>query len=192
MKKGLIFFLGVTVGLAGGGIVTNAILKQQYEQKADDEIAGCREAFLNELSKVQKELNDKKAEEKKEKAAEAMAKYSPNPEAGRKTIEKTDEEEDEPKKPYEITEEIYGDQANPYKAVGITYFPKENVLLREDQSIMGKDDIEAAIGLNSLALFDDDRDRVIIRNDSLKADFEIVMSGCSLAEWRRRYPEKDK
>ena len=68
MNKGLIFTFGLIVGCAGGGLIAKTIFKQQYEQKADEEITACRNAFLNELEKRRAEDNGKGHEEKKEAA----------------------------------------------------------------------------------------------------------------------------
>ena len=193
MNKGLIFGLGLLVGTAGGGLITNAILKEKYSQKADEEINACREAFLNELAKRRAEANMVEAAEKKEAAKEAMQKYggdldkaAPTEEPSKKTVKKA------VKPPYEITENDYSDPANPFKAVGLTYFPQDGIVMREDGTFMERDDIEATIGLDALALFSDEnefRDRVIIRNEAFGCDYDITDPGMSYREWKDRYPE---
>ena len=188
MNKGLIFSLGVILGITGGGVVANTILKQKYAQKADDEISACREAFLGELAKLRKESEEKKAEETKNKAAEALEKYGAQPEEAKKVVKES--EKPKAKEPYEIPDEVFEDPNTPYPAKGLTYFPGDGVLLRPDHTIMDKEDIEEAIGLKALSLFDDDRDRVCIRNEKFGCDYEIIPSPISYAEWKRHQPKE--
>lgn len=190
MNKGLIFGLGVLCGGVGAGLVANTILKQKYAQKADEEIHACSEAFLNELAKRREEANKKEAEEKKEEAQKASQKYGGDIAKASPAVENEDKSKKAP--PYEISEEIYNDPANPYKSVGLTYFPADSILMREDGSFMEKEDIEATIGLAALDKFhDDDYDgeSVIMRNEFFQCDYEINDPGIRYKEWKQRHCE---
>ena len=189
MNKGLAFVVGCVTGAAGAGFITHTILKQRYAQKADEEIVACREAFQDELIKLRKVADEKEAAEKKNAAEAALRKYSgksddeppftPDPQAV-VTAKKP-----EPKIQI-IDEATYNDPANPHERKYLQYFPSDNVLMREDESIMDKDDAEYAIGLNALAAFDDEMvDSIWIRNDSLKRDYEITQVGMTYMEWKR-------
>ena len=186
MNKGLIFSLGVALGLGGGGLIANTILKQKYEQKADEEITACRNAFLNELEKRREE----KQKEVKEAAIEAAKTYSAEPEKAAEVFKQKDKQD--LKEPYEITEEIFDDPSNPYKSKGLLYFPNEGIVLRDDQTIMNMDDLKATIGADALMKFDDGIDRVIIRNETFKTDYEVCLSNISYNEWKKKHPASGK
>ena len=188
MGKGLIFVLGFLVGGAGAGLLANTILKQKYGQEADEQIASCREAFLNELDKRREEA--KKEKETQEAAVKAIKAYSDEPEKAAEVIEKANEPS--VKKPYEITEDVFDDESKPHKSKGLLYFPNEGVILREDHSIMSGDDVKCAIGMDALSKFDNDTDRVIMRNDTFMIDYDICMSSISFTEWKKRHPEAGK
>ena len=188
MNKGLAFGLGLVFGAAGAGVVVNKVLKQTYEQKATDEITACREAFLNESAKLRDELNKKNAEEQKQEAEEASKKYGGDVTKASPTTDQEDHSKKVP--PYEISEEVFEDPANPYKPVSLLYFPGDGILMREDESFMDRDDIEATIGLSALDSLNDednDCDHVIMRNEFFQRDYEVVCQNVSYKDWKNAH-----
>ena len=178
MNKGLIFTLGLLVGTAGGGLLVNTMLKQQYEQKADEEIAACRNAFIEELAKVRKESEEKSREEKKEAAEKAIQTYSPEPEkasemiltAGQKVVATVSEK----KGPYIIPPDVFDDDNNPYKRAGMMLFNDSTVL--KDDKILDLDEIDTFVGREALTHFGQyEEDRVCVRNEMLGIDYEILL-----------------
>lgn len=177
MNKGLIFTIGLLIGTAGGGLLVNTMLKQQYEQKADEEIAACRNAFVEELAKRRKEYDEKSREEKKEAAEKAIQTYSPEPEkasemiltAGQKVVATVSE-----KSPYVIPPDVFDDDNNPYKRVGMMLFNDSTVL--KDDKVLDLDEIDTFVGREALTHFGQyEEDRVCIRNELLGIDYEILL-----------------
>lgn len=178
MNKGLIFTLGLLIGTAGGGLLVNTMLKQQYEQKADEEIAACRNAFVDELAKVRKESEEKSREEKKEAAEKAIKTYSPEPEkasemiltAGQKVVATVSEK----KGPYVIPPDVFDDDNNPYKRAGMMLFNDSTVL--KDDKVLDLDEIDTFVGREALTHFGQyEEDRVCVRNEMLGIDYEILL-----------------
>lgn len=174
MNKGLAFTLGLILGGAGGGYVVNLILKQKYAQKADEEILACRNAFLDEMKKRRDDAEKvDKIEDKDipEKAKEALEKYGVEEKKAEEIVEKATTK----KEPYPITPEEFQDPSNPNVAKGLKYFPMDNILLREDGSIMALDDMVACIGRNALNDIGKYEPNVVhIRNESWGVDYEII------------------
>ena len=182
MNKGLIFTLGFILGGAGGGLVVNTILKQAYQQKADEEITACRNAFLAEMEKRREEAQKKEHEEKKEAAAKAIETYSNEPEKASEQILKSDEKRD--KAPYVIPPDVYEDPNNPYRPVGLRYFPKDGAVIRDDDSLMNMEDLDACVGREALTHFGDyEPDRVCIRNEKFNCDYEILLQQISYEDF---------
>ena len=170
MNKGLIFAFGLILGTAGGGLLARTILKQQYEQKADEEIAACRNAFLNELDKRRAEEH----EVKKEEAAKAMETYSPEGEKAAEVVRNSDEKQDV-KAPYIIAPEVFDDPKNPYPRSGLRYY-SDGAIVRDDDTVMDMDDLDACVGREALLHFGDyEEDRVCVRNEKFSKDYEIIL-----------------
>lgn len=188
MNKGLAFVLGCLVGGAGGGFLARTILKQKYEQRADEMIVSCREAFQEELIKIRQSAEEKESAKKKEAAAEALKKYRGSDEPPPFDSEPQEAKTDPKPNHTVITETEYNDPASPYQKRCLQYFPNDQVVLREDGSIMEQADVEYTIGLETLACFDDETvDSVWIHNDDLQIDYEITQVGMSYFEWKRTY-----
>ena len=184
MNKGFIFSLGVVIGVAGGGLLANTMLKQRYEQKADEEIAACRNAFLAELEKRRKETEEKSREEKKEAAEKAIQSYSAEPKKAAEMVEKADEK----KRPYVISQDVFDDEGNPYNRVELMYLSDGAVL--KDGDLLSLDTIDELVGKESLSEFGDDDDRVCVRNENNGNDYEIIQIAETYAEYLRNHPGK--
>ena len=198
MKNGLAFGLGVLVGGGGAIVLANIILKQQYAQKADEEIAACREAFLAESAKRRKEQHEKEEAQKKEKAAEAIKAYSPDPEKGEKAAQviwkapAKDEKTKSWKAPYVIDPALFDAADNPNKCLGLKYYPKDGVITPADgtDEPMSLEDLDAAVGREALLHFGEygEDDRVCVRNENWGVDYEICIQGRPWAEVLKEKP----
>ena len=174
MNKGFIFVFGLILGGAGGGLIARTILKQQYEQKADEEIAACRGAFLNELEKRRTEENAKEHEAKKEAAEEAIQEYSNEPEKAAEVIRKSDEKKHS-EVPYVIPPEVFDDPKNPYPRSGLRYY-SDGAIVRDDNTLMDIEDLDACVGREALTHFGEyEADRVCVRNEKFSRDYEIIL-----------------
>lgn len=198
MRNGLAFGLGLILGAGGGGLVMHTILKQHYAQKADEEIAACREAFLEESAKRRQEQEAKEKEEKKTAADEAMKKYSTAvPVTTTPAIVPMPQPEPKPvpegwKAPYVIDPGLFDALDNPHKTLGLKYFPKEGVVAHADSdAALTMEELDAAVGREALTHFgaeDSEMDRVCVRNDNWKVDYEICIQPGTYAEILKEKP----
>lgn len=200
MRNGLAFGLGILTGAGAMAVAANTILKQHYAQKADEEISSCREAFTTEAVKLRKEMNDKKAAEKKEAAVEAVKTYSPEQEKA-KEAEKILRNEPVPdrkkipegwKRPYVIDPAIFDDIHNQNHRIGLNYYPKDGVITHaENDEVISLDDLDRMVGRESLVHFgenEEDPDRVCVRNENWKVDYEICIRSQSWADILKEKP----
>ena len=198
MNKGTAFILGLVLGGAGGGFIANTILKQQYSQKANDEITGCRDAFAKELARVREEAvkHLKNVEDMENQAKEAMDTYrGTTGDSGTVDNQPPFEPDDPPasknNKRQEISDDEFNDESSPMKKVSLTYFPEDGIVMRENGTFMDKEDIEVTIGFDTLnRLNDEDNpvDSICIRNFTFQADYEVVVSSVSYKDWKQRHP----
>lgn len=189
LKGMLIFGLGAVAGFGAGWYV----FKTKYKRIADTEIDEVKKYYLDkhlkEQKKVEELINDSKkidaAIEKYEKVAETEKKEpskAPQKTKYNKVGEekKEDEEvkaeaespeEDEPTKPYLITEDEFLNDKNEYDKISLTYYMLDDTLADEFDEMI---DIEEAISsdiFNQIAGSDED---LYVRNNTLETDFEIM------------------
>ncbi len=196
MKAGLGFCLGCIAGAAGGFFVTNLVLRQQYAQKADEEIAACREAFLAESEKLREKQNERNEEKKRDAAVEAVKTYSPEPQKAAEVIRKAADNKpktpDGWKPPYVIDPALFDAPDNPHKTLAIRYYPKDGVVAEDpSDKPYTLDELDRMVGREALAHFgneDSEIDRVCVRNDNWKVDYEICMMPRSYKEVLKEKP----
>ena len=174
MNNGVAFALGFIVGGGAIGFAANKILKQKYEQRSDEEIAACRNAFLEESAKRRKEEADKVAKEKEEAAVEAVKTYSPEPEKAEKDMKEAVKNPNA-KPPYVIEPAIYDSPENPYKICGLMYY-SDGVIANEHGKRLSMEEVDALVGREALTHFGEyEEDRVCVRNEGNGTDYEICM-----------------
>lgn len=176
MKQVLYFSLGAAVGGALGYYMT----RRYYEQLIDDEIESVKEAYAD---------ADEKAEERYQRAKEAMKEYGA-PGGNYSNVERLDlmeqpeEEEEEPKdanpfpgekvdEPYVITPDSYHEEfTDVVDKETLTYWAGSDTLVTdEDEELV----IEDMVGRECLGRFGEyESDTVYVRNERLGMDFEIV------------------
>ena len=199
MKSGLAFGLGILVGCGGATLIANAILKQQYAQKADEEIIACREAFLEESKKLRTQQETKTAKERKEAAIAAVKTYSPEPEKAEQMVQKAadipapSEKPKDWKRPYVIDPALFDAMDNPNKTLGLKYYPKDGVVTHAENDVaMTMEELDNAVGREALLHFDQNEygesDRVCVRNENWGVDYEICEQAKSYADVLKEKP----
>lgn len=184
IKEIIIFGVGAAVGFGGSWL----LFKKKYEDKADQEIDEVKkyylDKFLIEQKKVEKlEKESKKIDEaiekietKEEKKAGAISKYTTAYNKVRKEEEEVkaeaeSPEEDEPTKPYLITEEEFLNDKNEYDKLSLTYYTFDDTLSDECDEMV---DIEETISSDIYNQLADSNEDLYVRNNSIETDFEIM------------------
>ena len=189
MNNGVAFALGFIAGSCGIGFAVNKILKQKYEQRSDEEIAACRNAFLDELGKRRKEEAEKETKEKEEAAVEAIKTYSPEPEKAEKDM-KANIKNPKTKPPYIIEPTIYDSPENPYKIVGLRYY-NDGTIADDHGKVLSLEELDELVGREALTHFGEhEEDRVCVRNEASGTDYEICMIDKKYEEVRSSDPGK--
>lgn len=194
MKNLFIFLAGAAVGSA----VTWRLVKDRYERIAQEEIDSVKEVFSKRREK------DAKTEEKNTSgyaravAAEAKDKPDISEYAQRlkqygyiydqenKKPEKGEEADMENDRPYIIDPDEFGAYED-YDTISLTYY-SDGVLADDLDELV--EDIEEVVGIDSLSRFGEyEEDAVHVRNDRLKADYEILRDSRTYEETtgRRTY-----
>lgn len=193
LKGSALFGLGAALGFGCGWL----FFKEKYRKIADEEIdavkAYCEEKILIERAKIDKiEENSKKIDEvintytkdgyidlstlKKEEPHKKLQKTSYNKIGEKKEdeevkAEKESPEEDEPTKPYLITEDEFLNDKNEYDKISLTYYIYDDTLADECDEMI---DIEETVSTDIYNMLQDASDDLYVRNNSLETDFEIM------------------
>lgn len=160
------------VGAAIGSAVTWKLVKDKYQQLADEEIASVKEVY----SRRNKEKTEKKEpdasnefslEEYKSKLDELKYGMDDETKAKEGTAVVVDFNE-----PYVITPEEFGENDD-YETVSWTYYT-DGILA--DESNTAVSDFDNTVGDDFFNHFGEyENDSVFIRNDKTKIDYEILM-----------------
>ena len=203
MKCKFINVLVFAAGAAIGSAVTWKVVKAKYERIAQEEIESVKDAYADMLANLQEQVDDystmDKADEWNDRATNAAAHADGITRIDWSDYEDLDEEEcdDEPdddlndyarlvnryetdkkgggedmaKKPYVIAPYDFG-ELDGYSQVELTYYA-DGTLEDEDYNIVT--DFEELIGRDSLYTFGEyEDDAVFVRNEYLRADFQIL------------------
>lgn len=163
-----------------GFAAANKLMKQKYEQLVQDEIESVKTAFRKEHP-----LPNKKGGKKPEKTtAEERKQYSQYA----NELGYTEEKSPAPlQEPHVISPDEFGDQ-DEYDQISLTYYSDGTVTDDNDRP-MSDDEIEESIGKDSLTHFGEyEDDSVFVRNDRLKADYEILKDERTYADILREKP----
>ena len=179
MKQILYFCLGA----AAGSLLTHYLTKKYYEGIIDDEIESVKEAYSD---------ADKKAEERYQRAKEAMREYGA-PGGNYNNAERLDLEErtevdellevtdanpfpgEKADEPYIITPDAFHDEfVDVVDKETLTYFAGNDTLVTDEDEVL---EISDTIGRESLDHFGEyESDTVFVRNDRLGTDYEVVFT----------------
>ena len=175
MNKGVFGFLTFAAGGAAGFFAANKLMKQKYEQLVQDEIDSVKAAFRKDHPLPEKK--SKPTEKERKEYSQHIAKLG-----------YTEEKKPSPKQePHVISPDEFGDQDD-YDEISLTYYADGTVTDDNDRA-MSEDEIEETIGKDSLTHFGEyEDDSVFVRNDRLKADYEILMDQRSYADILREKP----
>lgn len=175
MNKGVFGFLTFAAGGAAGFFAANKLMKQKYEQLVQDEIDSVKAAFRKDHPLPEKK--SKPTEKERKEYSQHIAKLG-----------YTEEKKPFPKQePHVISPDEFGDQDD-YDEISLTYYADGTVTDDNDRA-MSEDEIEETIGKDSLTHFGEyEDDSVLVRNDRLKADYEILMDQRSYADILREKP----
>ena len=173
-------YLYLAAGVAIGSVVTFLITKNHYQAKMEQEINDIREYYGK---KAAEELKEEQEMPKKYQDLVVSQGYSPAP----SEIETVfNNPEDENRKDFEkdqrflvITEDEYGNNEE-YDAIPTYVYYANGVLTDETGEPMSAQQICNTVGAGFASLFS--YDVLYIRNNELKADFEIVLDESDYVE----------
>lgn len=176
MKKGIIDIFIFAAGVAIGSAVTWKFTKTKYEQIANEEIESVKAVYSRKKQEEFEPIDDDSLAttiEEVNQYIEEIEKhgYSTAVEINRERRGKPMNNDG----PYIISPEEF-DELDGYEAVSLTYY-NDGVLTNMWDSQLDEDEIEEMVGKDFAEHFgeyEDDEDSVFIRNDELKADYEIT------------------
>lgn len=175
MNKGVFGFLAFVAGGVVGLFAANKLMKQKYEQLVQDEIDSVKSAFRKDHPLPEKKLKPMEKERREYSQRIVNLGYAEE----KKPVDK--------QKPHVISPDEFGDQ-DEYDEISLTYYADGTVTDDNDRA-MSKDEIEETIGKDSLTHFGEyEDDSVFVRNDRLKADYEILMDQRSYVDILRQKP----
>lgn len=171
--------LGVFIFAAGaavGSVVTWKLLKTKYERIAQEEIDSVKEAFSQ---RVNSDDNDIKNDTEKDKTEDDDEEYFVRVnDLGytRSSVSYVNEVKKKGggtvKRPYVITPDEFG-EIYEYDTISLRYYA-DKVLTDEDDVVITN--VDEIIGEDSLTHFGEyEDDSVFVRNDEMKADYEILL-----------------
>ena len=178
-----------SAGAAIGSIVTWKLIEAKYKQIADEEIASVKEVFTVRKKTTEDGEEDESEEDSPIIAEEYHNEDKPDLMEYSKIIDEEgyDSEaiENKPKpvdldEPYVISPDEFG-EFDDYEQISLTYYEGDGFLADDMDELV--DDIENVVGFESLNHFGEyEEDAVHVRNDRLKADYEILVDTRSYRE----------
>lgn len=178
-------------GAAFGSFVTWKVLKDKYEQIAQDEIDSVKEVFSKKDSSDNEEpvLAEESERNEKPSIIEYAAKLHENgytnysDSENKESVHKEDNNAVE--KPYVISPEEFGEFGE-YDTVSLTYYA-DRVLTDDNDDVI--EDVDDIVGTESLTHFGEyEDDSVFVRNDRLKCDYEILLDQRNFSDVRAGNP----
>lgn len=213
MKSKFINVLMFAAGAAIGSAVTWKIVKTHYDRIVQEEIDSIKDAFAGNESDVAQESTDdsenedgsvhqinwdeledlNEDEEETEEAdfreyARLADNYS-SEKGGAESMARNDVHvTDHAREPYVIAPYDFG-ELDGYRQFELTYYEGDDVLEDEDYNIIA--DREELIGSKALMTYGEyEEDAVFVRNERLKADFQILKDYRSYKEARSISPDQ--
>ena len=200
MNKTVIGIISFAAGDAIGSVATWMLVKNKYEQIAQEEIEEVREVYMNAIRKTE-EVDDehedsapvneapKVAELKSykdvvkdsgyinygnitEAEVEEMVKEQTKEivEECNDILKKTEDKVNH--KPYVISPDEFGDE---YNVVTLVCYNDKVVTTYDTGEVLTDEEVDKLVGLDSLSRFGEyEEDSVFVRNDSIKLDYEIL------------------
>lgn len=176
MHNGIKYALAFVAGSAIGGAATWIFMKTKCEQYIQKEVEAFKEDWINRQSKSVDNSEKTEAESKDESSEIKTARQleinqyknilneNSYKEGGSESVDEF--------KPYVITPEEFGDK-DEYDTISLTYYA-DGVLADDCDEFI--DNVDDVVGTDSLSHFGEyEDDSVFVRNDELKADYEILL-----------------
>ena len=185
MRENLIKVFLFTAGAAVGSAVTWKIVKTKYEKLNQEDAAAVREYYREKYEGKKEEVTDEVVEDEPEPATETslpddevMGQYVEHVNMYNGTGDLTRKEAVDLIRPYIIDHEEFG-EIDDYEQITCYYYADGVLATKYDEPIGNIDDV---IGLDALKHFGDFvENAVFVRNDRLRADYEVLMSAQNYA-----------
>lgn len=179
MNRVLIGFVCFAAGSAAGFMTAQKLLKDKYEQLAQDEIDSVKAVFCKHETVKGEKPTETGADSAPKANTHEKVNYRKYGES-LKYIQKQEEPQME-MKPQIISPDEFGEQDG-YDEISLTYYADKTLTDDRDHP-MDEDEIEETVGRDSLKHFGEyEPDSVFVRNDRLKADYEILMDSRTYAQ----------
>lgn len=188
-------FIAFAAGAAVGVLASRQFFKTKYEQIAQEEINSVKEKYRekNEPYEGYEETDELDEEDivytSKPDILEYTAKILENEytdyagvdnQTESEAIDEEVAEEEFPEAdpgtlPYVIAPEEFG-EIDSYETFTLTYFEGDGILADSNNEALDNEDVTDTVGFDSLSHFGEyEQDSVHVRNDRLRADFEILL-----------------
>jgi hypothetical protein len=187
MNNRLINAIIFVAGAAIGSAITWKIVKTKYEQIAKEEIESVKEVFSKKYKTLSQSIEDtvpglkefsNDLKEVSEQPNRMSASMKPDIHEytamlkGKGYLENDIDEVKDMEKPYVIEPDEFGEMDG-YDVISLTYY-SDKVLTDELDELV--EDVDNVVGYDSLNHFGEyEDDSVFVRNDRLKADYEILL-----------------
>lgn len=175
MKTYCVGGIAFLLGTAAGFMIAQKLLKDRYEQLAQDEIDSVKDHFRKMRS--DREENEPTTDSNTVNVTgQKKAAYRKLTESLKYTTaeDHRGEEADPELRPRIIPPGDFG-MMDDYDEISLTYYA-DKTLCDERDHIMNDDQIAETVGTDSLSHFGEyEQDSVFVRNDRLKVDYEILM-----------------
>lgn len=187
MNNKLINIIIFITGAAIGSAITWKIIKTKYEHIANEEIESVKEVFSKKYKALSQSIEDtvpglEEFSDDSEKVSEQPNKIFANTKPdiheytvmlkGQGYLENSIDEVNDMEKPYVIEPDEFGEMDG-YDVISLTYY-SDKVLTDELDELV--EDVDNVVGYDSLNHFGEyEDDSVFVRNDRLKADYEILL-----------------
>ena len=196
MNSKLLSFMSFIVGASAGSLITWKFVEKKYKQNAQEEIDSVKETYAkmrkDDLEAKKADLEAAKAKlhpaesekvetsevqpEEVQKYEDVIAKHNYTSYSNNINEKGGDVMTD---RPYVISPDEFGDYPD-YETISLTYY-NDKVLTDEYNEIV--DDIDDLIGEDSLNHFGEyEDDSVVVRNDTLKVDYEILLDSANYSD----------
>lgn len=183
MNKGIVAFLGFAFGGVAGFFAGRKLTEQHYNQMVEEEIESVKRAFRNYSKaktsgkKEEKKNNNETVDMKKEASRERSERkdYRAYYDNGKTEVKQETESDDSQSGIYVISPDDFDSVG--YDTISLKYY-SDGVVADDYGEPMSEEEIENSITRESLSHFGEyEEDSVFVRNDLMKTDYEILMTG---------------
>ena len=169
------------VGAAAGSVVTWKLLKTKYEQIAQEEIDSVKEMYLRRKKEPKENISEEEEPDENRNSEDQITEYKTildgtryrnysNVETERYEKEDENMHDLDLDQPYIIEPGEFG-MEDENALICLKYYA-DDVLTDEWDELI--EDVDETVGLDNLECFkEDDRTDLYVRNDALRADYEI-------------------